>query len=135
MNYLSWFYFSTKGRIGLRNYILLWLLPTLLFWCIALSSSSKIGSLVHGDPSYIFLIIAFIWLIMGRAVTIKRLHDCNLSGWRMLYFFVLRYPLALGMKGTQGPNLYDEKPDVISNGEWERAVYKFRMINKPMDKP
>jgi len=71
-----------------------------------------------GGPFYV--VYALATLIPGLAVTVRRLHDSDKSGW---YFFVVLIPLAgpiwllvlLFSDGTNGRNSYGNNPKVIEN--------------------
>lgn len=74
----------------------------------------------------VLLVPMYIWAILTAvasfAVTIRRFHDLNLSGWVYLPFVILSAVPLLGflvwialivvmcLKGTSGPNKYGEDP-------------------------
>lgn len=103
-----------------------------------IGSMSNPGSLVGammgvGIVGVILLVLPFYaWAILtsvaGFCVTIRRLHDLNLSGWFYLIFLVLfLIPLinflawiglivVMCLPGTKGPNKWGEDPTVPGEG-------------------
>lgn len=85
----------------------------------------------EGDPLYSVLNFLFIlfyipWLLLVISVTIRRLHDLDMSGWYILTYIL---PLGLGFvvmaficsrRGVSGPNRFGPDPfyvDVFSDVE------------------
>ncbi|MDR2812554.1 MAG: DUF805 domain-containing protein [Puniceicoccales bacterium] len=69
----------------------------------------------HLPSLFLLLLSTFIYTIPSFAVTIRRLHDINLSG----YFYLMQFIPFIGMaiflvlmliKGTDGPNRYGPHP-------------------------
>lgn len=87
------------------------------FWAFALLSylGSFIFTITIAASSRPNLILTFIWVLYGLALTIpfysaavRRLHDSNSSGWWLLMPF---YNMFLLLKnGTQGLNRFGENP-------------------------
>ncbi len=85
-------------------------------------SEAEMSSL--GTGLLIFFVLAYlvIFFIPGIAVTVRRWHDLDQSGWFLLLFAVLGAIPILGtissignliwfcMKGTSGPNKYGDDP-------------------------
>lgn len=79
-------------------------------------TTGSIALLIIGGIIYLALIIPFI------AVTVRRFHDYNLSGWWVLAVFLLSMIPFVGivagigmlviccLKGTQGPNKFGNDP-------------------------
>jgi uncharacterized membrane protein YhaH (DUF805 family) len=86
-------------------------------------STGGIVTMIVVGIAYLALIIPFI------AVTVRRFHDYNLSGWWVLAAFLLSAVPVLGLavgigmivicclKGTQGPNKFG--PDPLGAGDAE----------------
>ncbi|MCB2086178.1 MAG: DUF805 domain-containing protein [Sphingomonadaceae bacterium] len=89
---------------------------------------TDMGALMAGAGIFMMLLLIpiYAWAILagvaGVAVTIRRLHDLNLSGWLYLGFFVLMLIpfvnflawigliVVMCLPGTAGPNKYGEDP-------------------------
>lgn len=90
---------------------------------------SQLGAAVAGTGMvsfFLLLIPMYVWAVLtgiaSFAVTIRRFHDLNLSGWVYLPFFVLGMVPILNfvvwivlivmmcLKGTNGPNKYGQDP-------------------------
>jgi uncharacterized membrane protein YhaH (DUF805 family) len=104
--------FSFTGRV-----------PRRIFWGVSVVSQILgvvLGQVIEStrDPATQILIIV-LWLPMvwiGLAVTVKRWHDRDKSGWWM---FILLIPLVGAiwyfiecacLRGTEGPNQYGDDP-------------------------
>ena len=94
-------YACFKGRASRKEYWSLWLFSQLislllglvLFW----------GSLVAFE--FLSDLVSILLIVPFLAVSVRRLHDVNMSGWWVLTLIV---PLVVSfMKGTEGPNKYD----------------------------
>ena len=123
--------FSFEGRISRRTYwytvvvdiictvifLALWIIPVDAYFMFFM----EIGVLELYDAVNIFRLLTLfvglplsIWI--GHAITVKRLHDRNRSGWWTLMSFVPAIgPLWLAIecgfrKGTPGLNRYGEPP-------------------------
>jgi uncharacterized membrane protein YhaH (DUF805 family) len=129
-------YAEFSGRSRRKEYWMFTLLNVLIVvFCYALILSSAGPGILAGDPSgmdsfgvlgIIGLIVLIVWflaaLIPGIAVTVRRLHDREMSGWWYLGFIVLSLiPLVgiiasiamiviLALEGTDGPNKYGPDP-------------------------
>lgn len=78
----------------------------------------------EGNALYSLLTFAFIlfyipWLLATISVTIRRLHDLDMSGWYALIYLL---PLGLGFifmaiicskRGTPGPNRFGQDPHYV----------------------
>ena len=109
----KWFLLSTQGRISRSDYWLRFFLPYLAITFVLLFIDMGLGSYDersgYGLLSTIFLIAA---IYPSIAITIKRWHDRDKSGWWVLINFV---PLIGAiwalvengfLKGTDGPNRF-----------------------------
>jgi uncharacterized membrane protein YhaH (DUF805 family) len=92
----------------------------LILLIVGMFSFPRTGGGLTGmsDTSLNFLTLAMFWvlltLIPTLAVTVRRLHDANFSGWLLLIQFVplggLALLIMLLMPGTKGPNTYGHDP-------------------------
>jgi uncharacterized membrane protein YhaH (DUF805 family) len=122
---------SFEGRIGRQTFwlssILLMILITVFGGIIVMLFGTKIpqDEMMQGYHMYysfglvggiLMTILSFFYLWAGIALSIKRWHDRNKSGWWILIGFV---PLIGGLwvliecgflKGTDGPNNYGPDP-------------------------
>jgi uncharacterized membrane protein YhaH (DUF805 family) len=113
------FYFSTTGRVGLGTYWLLGVLPYFIFTVAARILADLILNDWFLEESTLFLIALFLiqvflfWCFI--AMTIKRCHDRDKSGWFMLINLI---PIIGGIwffidtcfiPGTKGPNQFGTK--------------------------
>ena|ERR1022692_2871398 len=100
-----WWFYLFQGLVGLA-------LELILFVPIAIAgrSGSNTGSTAAVT---IILVPAFIWLgLASLAVTVRRLHDIDRSGWWLLFGLVpfvggLTLFIFTLMAGTPGPNQYE----------------------------
>jgi uncharacterized membrane protein YhaH (DUF805 family) len=102
-----WWFFLFQGLVGFGLELIL-VVPT----AIADRSGSNTGSTAAVTISFIILVPVFIWLELAiLAVTVRRLHDIDRSGWWLLIGLV---PFVGGltlfvfslMAGTPGPNRF-----------------------------
>ena len=115
-------YINFERRAGRREFF---------FYMLLLFGLVYIGKIFQNDPivSNIFDFFIFCMLLPDLAVTSRRLHDLNFSGWWQLLFIfcgwskilvwniylwiphaqILLIPLLL-IKGTSGTNKYGEEP-------------------------
>ncbi len=123
-------YAEFSGRSCRAEYWMFALLQTALIVIVALSLglsgaldpgriSDNTGGIIAGILGLIYLLVFFI---PGIAVTIRRWHDLDQSGWFLLLFGVLGMIPIIGllaglgniiwfcMRGTEGPNKYGEDP-------------------------
>ena len=127
---LSELYLSFSGRISRRTYWLKGVLPMVIISVVlnifvsllAALGGRDGGGLLGGLAGLISLVvgIALIWPIL--AISIKRWHDRDKSGWWVLIGLV---PLIGGLwqliecgflAGTPGPNKYGPAPDTMPTG-------------------
>ena len=113
-------FFSLHGRAGRKEYWITSLVTTLLLTvigvlaCVELSTSSE-------DFNETVGILALVNIILITPVSVRRLHDLNLSGWFVLVIYLLQlipirgtsyaclYLLGI-QKGTQGDNAFGSDP-------------------------
>jgi len=105
--------FSFQGRIGRAAYWGASIGTMVVFWAIIFACRKSIGP----RPTAIFaymLYVPYLWTVL--AVTVKRWHDRNKSGWWILINFIpLVGPLWAFiengcLRGTDGPNRFGPDP-------------------------
>ncbi|MEJ6950107.1 DUF805 domain-containing protein [Natronospora cellulosivora (SeqCode)] len=103
-------YAEFSGRARRTEYWMFFLFD-MIFTFIA----SILDTIVFGAPSVFLFLYTLFTIIPFLAVTVRRLHDTNRSGW---YYFVqlipfigvIWYLILLCLEGTNGPNSYGEDP-------------------------
>ena len=72
---------------------------------------------VTGTPLFVLPLVGVLFgaVVAATAVSVKRLHDLNMSGWHLLGMMIPIYNLYLGLKmvfvrGTTGPNRFGNDP-------------------------
>jgi uncharacterized membrane protein YhaH (DUF805 family) len=109
-------YADFQGRARRMEYWMFVLFQILVFIALAI-----VGAIVSGGDSdsvlfnLLILIPALGFLIPSIAVTVRRLHDSNRSGW---WYFISLVPLIGGiwlfiltvLDGTPGPNRFGADP-------------------------
>ncbi|MFN8168094.1 MAG: DUF805 domain-containing protein [Candidatus Nanopelagicales bacterium] len=106
--------FSGRAR---RSEYWYWVLFVLLLTIVSslLDSVLKLR-VVEGSPyGWITLIVGLALIIPGIAVTVRRLHDTDRSGWWYLLSFLCGIGAIIVLifcviDGTPGPNKYGESP-------------------------
>ena len=107
-------YFSFSGRIGRQTYWLKGILPIAVVSVVVgfIEEAIPTYSAYSGVPTILWQLLA-IW--PSLALTVKRWHDRNKSGWWVLIGLI---PIAGGilalietglLKGTEGPNRFGSK--------------------------
>lgn len=124
-----------SGRASRSEYWLFFLLNMIVFGMAAAFMLSGIASLsdvedlrrhIHNTSFAIGLFVAVVWLVFAIipsiAVTVRRLHDRNMSGWWYLGFTVLgavplvgwiaslAFLVVVCLRGTRGENRFGEDP-------------------------
>lgn len=121
-------FFTFKGRARRREY---WgkVLYLYLVMIITVVLAVMIGSAMSGKSDVsglLFTAVALVCLVCSIAmwpVTVRRLHDRNMSGWWLLWFFLLSLIPLVGwlvpiaqfvivglLSGTPGPNHFGPDP-------------------------
>jgi uncharacterized membrane protein YhaH (DUF805 family) len=128
MQFLYRIYISLQSRTGRLFYNVLFVLPSMVVGMV-------IGFLVTaGSESSLIIVVAWLLMIIwpATAITVKRLHDINLSGWWLLGVLglttgisilpgtlpkmaaqLVALAIAVGLMswpGTNGPNRFGPKP-------------------------
>ena len=106
--------FIFHGRINRRQYWLGWLLFVIIMLPVAIWN----GTFEPSSQGALWFLVVFsltfgIWCPL--AISVKRLHDRNLSGWWTLLAFVplvntVLFLLEGVIKGTEGPNRFGDQP-------------------------
>lgn len=97
-------YARFKGRASRSEYWWFSLFFSLAF-CLLMGVSLIAGLLspllaLAGMGVVVAAVLAM--LLPAFAVTVRRLHDCNLSGWWLLAAYILPVPIALGLGAIMG---------------------------------
>ena len=121
------FLFSFKGRVTRRDYWLRFWLPLVLVWLIAMAVLPT-EALVKFVPLEVaqgrpyeplmpsFFVLVAVTIFLTIAVSVKRCHDRNRSGWFLLVYLVpvigqLWVWVELGfLRGTAGANRFGPDP-------------------------
>ena len=91
------------GRARRLEYLPIAFVLQLVFWF--LERLAEAGC----DP----LLLSVFWTALFAAFvieSIRRLHDCGMSGWMVLTFIIPLFWLVTWMRGTKGPNKYGPDP-------------------------
>lgn len=120
-------FFTFEGRIRRRTYwgkvLYLWLI---LFATAMLTAALFPAFQKSGNGGFVLgaaFIVALVCCIAMWPVNVRRLHDRNMSGWWLLWFFLLSFIPFVGwfvpivqfvilgcLCGTPGPNHYGPDP-------------------------
>jgi len=108
----------------LMNLIISWSLTGLAV--IVGGGFDALGTLGFNFLGWVFYVASLLWglfvFIPGLSVTVRRLHDRNMSGWWLLGFIVamlipfvnllaiIAYLVIMAMEGTSGPNKFGADP-------------------------
>ena len=103
-----------SGRAGRKEYWVFGLINTLIYYVIALSEMSITG-LKAPEQSVAGLIYLLATLCPTLAVSARRLHDRDRSGWLFLLCFLplvgtIMMLVLMIPKGTEGSNQYGPDP-------------------------
>lgn len=117
MNLLQ-LYFSPRGRIGRRTFllkgVLVWVVVATVVLALWYALMDRLG--VNQDevlPTLMFLMIPCVFLYVWVMLVTKRLHDINFSGWyQLVILFPILYLLYVVMCCVM-----KEKPEAIRFGE------------------
>jgi uncharacterized membrane protein YhaH (DUF805 family) len=113
-------YANFEGRARRKEYWMFMLAQFVLFLALSIvggifyAISSTLGGLIFGIISLLSLAL----IIPGLAVTVRRLHDTNKSGWFILVSLI---PFVGGLyllyleilEGDKGPNQYGPDPKAL----------------------
>lgn len=112
-----WFFFSMHGRIARRHYWLSYVLPFVVN-SLALGVADSFLGTFHEESGWGLLSglfsLAALW--PGIAVSVKRVHDRDWSGWFVLIALIpivggIWLLIELGfLPGTPGPNRFGPPP-------------------------
>ena len=98
------------------GYLVLYVACALIDWVLG-----PIWSLIGEDIGLFGLLLAIGLFLPSLAVTVRRLHDTDRSGWWILIFFipivgVIVAVVFLALKGTEGENRFG--PDPKASATW-----------------
>ena len=118
-------FLTTSGRLNRWRYFVravILLVPEILLYIVAVATTPP-----NSPPNYMagvglmLLLYGLIMLVPNVMLTIRRLHDLDLSGWFYLVFLIpfvnaLFGFYALLAPGTRGPNRYGPDPLEVQGG-------------------
>lgn len=127
--------FSFQGRVNRAPYFIHILLDdaVVLVLVIALIVAGiALGPLIA--LPFAGVLVGAIWA--AAAVSVKRLHDMDMSGWHLLGMVVPLWNVYLGFKmllgrGTPGPNRFG--PDPLRVHQQMMAGAEYPAVNPPLD--
>lgn len=91
--------FGFGGRLPRLRYFLLSLIPAIVAFLtgIILAMNSGAGPAVFNEPLLIGCIVLFVLAgIVGLGLTVRRLHDLNLTGWWILAIWIVPSAVEYG---------------------------------------
>lgn len=103
------FVFSVQGRISRSQYWLKWFLPviaiTAVLYIILIATVVSGSTAGAGVVGVLLLLFSLITLWPSIAVSVKRIHDRNKSGWLVLALYapLILYYLLMFTAGQQNP--------------------------------
>ncbi|MBC8944435.1 MULTISPECIES: DUF805 domain-containing protein [Xenorhabdus] len=103
-----------SGRARRKEYWMFYLFNIIIFFAICI-----LGAILSDTIGFIvmMLIYALVAFIPSLAVTVRRLHDTNRSGWWFLLTFVPIAGIAVFiftlLEGTEGSNDYGADPKAM----------------------
>lgn len=111
---MKWFLLSINGRIS-RKPIWLYILATSILSILAMVIDRAVLNTPIEQIGVVTVAFYLIFLWPGIAVTVKRMHDRNRTGWFYLLMLVPVlniWPIVevLFMRGTPGPNRFGDDP-------------------------
>jgi len=122
-------YFSFEGRARRRTYVALVLPLSLLSFPVflMLQEAAETGSAAGGGARGLAVLALFVGLGLTLPVTVRRLHDLDLSAWWLLVGLVPVLGGLLGLtllfkRGTWGENRFGLDPldpDAIADGDFD----------------
>lgn len=114
-NQYVWLFFGFSGRASRAAYalagLLLYMARVFPIYRIVQAGGDESVEAYWGG---MFLLVIGVTLISHIALSVKRLHDMNQSGWWSLLMLVgdfLFYLVLCFIPGTNGPNRYGSRPD------------------------
>jgi uncharacterized membrane protein YhaH (DUF805 family) len=127
-------YADFNGRAVRSEYWFFALFSYLLAAALVVIGVSTAGSSNGGGMSAgVVALLIVVWLVMllpSWAVTVRRLHDTDKSGWYILMTLIpfvggIILLVALATEGTFGPNRYGPDPKGRSGPAWSQPVQGF----------
>jgi uncharacterized membrane protein YhaH (DUF805 family) len=119
-------YADFSGRARRKEY---WMFTLLMIvaYVVAMVVDGVVGIGGVGPYGLVTLLVLLAFLLPSLAVTVRRLHDTNRSGWWFLIVFV---PIVGGivllvfivLEGTRGPNEYGPDPKEGEGGAQRAAI-------------
>ena len=124
-------YADFSGRSRRKEYWMFVLFEIILFTVVGVVGAMLLGAgdatevgldAIGGTLLIIFILMGLALLIPGIAVTVRRFHDQDLSGWFVLlglipYIGGLVILIFMFMEGKSGPNRFGPDPKAEDRGE------------------
>lgn len=105
-----------KGRISRLDYFIKSILLVIPFGIFTiLTESIKSMGLIGAFMGLIGVVLVIPFIIYGMSLSVRRLHDINLTGWLILLLAIPLINILMGIaltfiKGTDGENKYGKDP-------------------------
>ncbi len=120
-------YFNFQDRARRAEFWWPVVMQLLVYLVLIFAHMTIFGVSGQGEMNAMSLLLTAVWLIFGLAcliptlaVSVRRLHDKDMSGWWYLINLVPFGSLVLlfmyATEGTQGPNKYGPDPKDLSRG-------------------
>lgn len=114
-------YADFQGRSGRKEYWMFLLFQIMVSIAVNLVSfigASMDSSLVAGLAAVVAGVFGLAMFIPGIAVSVRRMHDIDKSGWQLLWSFVPLVGLIIliifmAKQGTTGPNRFGPAPATV----------------------
>ena len=110
--------FGFGGRLPRLRYFLLSLIPAIVAFAtgIMLAMNAGAGLAVFSQPLLVGCIVLLVlaWIV-GLSLTVRRLHDLNLSGWWILAIWIVPAALEAGaVRWLNNPQLGSTLSSVVA---------------------
>lgn len=114
-------YADFRGRSGRKEYWMFLLFQIMVSIAVNLVSfigASMDSSLVAGLAAIVSVVFGLAMFIPGLAVSVRRMHDIDKSGWQLLWAFVplvgaIILIIFMAKQGTTGPNRFGPAPTSV----------------------
>lgn len=114
-------YADFQGRSGRKEYWMFLLFQIMVSIAVNLVSyigASMESSLVVGLAAIVSGVFGLAMFIPGLAVSVRRMHDIDKSGWQLLWAFVplvgaIILIIFMAKQGTTGPNRFGPAPTLV----------------------
>lgn len=101
--------FGFSGRLSRLRYFLLSLVPAIVFFFTGFVLAINFGMGLAGSNERLLIAYAALFVlawIVGLSLTVRRLHDLNLTGWWILAIWIVPTAVEYGVvRSLQNPQL------------------------------